>query len=178
MSANDFSQDLRWSEAQHQAAWWEPYYRKAFPSLSSIQPVPGPSAAQRAGVDKFVILDGGKKISVDEKVRRNRSPVDIALEFAHVPVLESQAQWLGWIAKPNQFTDYLAFGFLAYKVAFFFPFITLQAAWSKQGKEWIAAYGVIKAPNPRINPRYHTHSVCVPTETLMGYLLDAMRIQL
>ena len=59
MSANNFNEDLKWSETQHQADWWEPYYRKAFPLLSSIERVPGPSAAQRAGIDKFVILAGG-----------------------------------------------------------------------------------------------------------------------
>ena len=178
MSANEFREDLQWSESQHQADWWEPFYRKAFPGLSSIQRVPGPSGAQRAGVDKFVVLQGGKRIAVDEKIRRTVRPVDIALEYAHVPTVEGQSPWPGWVCKPNQFTDYMAVGFASFRVAFFFPFTTLQTAWDKHGEEWLARFYIAKSPNPRVNPRYYTHSVCVPTEVLMGCLLDAMRVQL
>lgn len=175
MSANDFRQDLAWSEQEHTQDWWDPYYRKAFPSLTSIESVPGPSAAQRAGIDKFVVLNGGKRIAVDEKIRRTQKPADIALEFEHVPT-NGDAPWPGWICKENQFTDYLAYGFCAYRVAFFLPFMTLQTAWNKQGKVWLKSCYIAKAPNPRDNPRYFTHSCCVPIETLLGHLLDAMRI--
>lgn len=177
MSANNFNEDLKWSETQHQADWWEPYYRKAFPLLSSIERVPGPSAAQRAGIDKFVILAGGKRIAVDEKVRRTRPPIDIALEIEHVPV-NGASPWPGWVAKDSQFTDYLAIGFAAYRTAFFFPFVSLRTAWLRHGEWWVKEYGIVKSPNPRDCPRYHTCNVCVPTEVLMGCLLDAMRVVL
>ena len=167
---------MRWSESQHAADWWEPYYRKAFPGLSSIEKVPGPSAAQSAGVDKFVMI-GGKRIAVDEKVRRHRPPTDIALEFKHVPT-NGDPEWLGWMEKPNQFSDYLAVGFADYRIAFFFPFVSLRTAWARHKSAWLARHEIIRAPNPKINPRYHTHSVCVPTEVLMGCLLDAMRVAL
>jgi len=176
MSANIFTDDLRWSETQHTADWWSPYYLKAFPQLTSIETVRGPSLAQKAGIDKFVIIRG-KRIAVDEKIRRNRPPTDIALELRHVPT-NGEMPWDGWLLKSNQFTDYLAVGFAMYRTAFFFPFLSLQAAWLKHGDSWCSKYGVIKAPNPRIEPRYHTESVCVPTTVLMGCLLDAMRIVL
>lgn len=176
MSANCFAEDLKWSESQHSADWWEPYYHKAFPGLTSIINVQGPSAAQRAGVDKFVMLSG-KKIAIDEKIRRDRAPTDIAIEFKHVDCASGE-QRDGWICKRNQFTDFLAMGFVKYKVAFFFPFLTMCSAWNKHGKSWCETYPIAIAPNPRIEPRYHTHSACVPTEVLMGCILDAMRIQL
>lgn len=176
MNANCFEQDLAWSESQHSEDWWEPYYRKAFPLLQSIQRVPGPSEAQRAGIDKFVILQGGKRLAVDEKIRRDRPPNDIALEIRHVAA-DRLSEWPGWMTKPNQFTDYLAMGFQKFHVAFFFPFGSLQAAWCKNGEKWKSQYGIVEAPNPRDNPRYYTQNVCVPTGVLMGYLLDAMRVQ-
>jgi hypothetical protein len=177
MSANNFKQDLEWSESRHAADWWEPYYARAFPLMSSVQRVSGKCSGQLAGIDKFIILKGGKRLAVDEKVRRDRKPTDIALEFLHVQVGAGR-DWPGWIEKPNQFTDYLAYGFQAYRVAFFFPFVTLQAAWLNHRESWKQDYGIIKAPNPRDAPRYHTHSCPVPTEVLMGHLLCAMRIQL
>lgn len=177
MSANCFEEDLKWSESCHSADWWDPYYRVAFPTMVSVEKVPGTSAAQRAGIDKFVVLRSGKKVAVDEKIRRNRTPSDIALEIEHVPV-DGSPRWAGWIEKPNQYTDYLAMGFQAYRVAFFLPFIPLQAAWIKNSKSWVSRFGIIKAANPTVNPKYHTHSVCVPTELLLGNLLAAMRVQL
>lgn len=176
MSANEFNEDCAWSQNQHLAQWWDAYYRKAFPSLIRIENVGGPSAAQRAGIDKFVVLAGGKKLAVDEKVRRNRRPEDICIEFMHVPLVGEP--WPGWIEKPCQFTDYLAMGFMLYRVAFFFPFPTLSLAWAKNKERWKSVYYISKSPNPRENPRYITHSVCVPTHVLMGHLLDAMRVQL
>lgn len=175
MSANIFQEDLKWSEAQHAADWWEPYYRRAFPGLSSIVRIPGPSAAQRAGIDKFVIIEG-KRIAVQEKIRRDRAPTDIAIEFKHVPV-NGNPPWDGWINKRGEFADYLAMGFSLYKTAFFFPFVTLRAAWKQNGEKWLQTYFIAKAPNPKINPNYHTHSICVPTKILMDCLIDAMEIK-
>jgi hypothetical protein len=177
MTQNEFQVDLKWSEEQHSQDWWTPYYDRAFPSLSSIQKISGPCAAQRAGIDKFVILDGGKKIAVDEKIRRTRPPTDIAIEFRHVPV-DGSEPWPGWICKPNQYTDFVAFGFASFKIAFFLPFPTLQAAWWNHSHDWLSRFQIVIAPNPRDNPRYHSHSVAVPTEHLLGCILDAIRVRL
>lgn len=176
MKSNDFKEDLKWSESKHSSDWWEPYYRKAFPKMTSVQLVGGPSSAQRAGIDKFIILSGGKKIAVDEKIRRDRPPTDIALEFLHVPTVGDP--WPGWVEKETQFTDYLAYGFEKFRVAFFFPFLNLQSAWTTNKEQWLKQYGRIRAFNGNATPPYHTHSCCIPTEVLMGHILCSMRVQL
>lgn len=51
------------------------------------------------------------------------------------------------------------------------------AAWKQNGEKWLQTYFIAKAPNPKINPNYHTHSVCVPTKILMDCLIDAMEIK-
>lgn len=177
MNANCFKEDLAWSEEQRHADWWTPYYRKAFPFSIRIESVPGPSDAQRAGVDKFVVFKGGKRIAVDEKVRRHRRPSDILIEFRHVPTNGGEP-WPGWVEKENQFTDFIAMGFVVYRLAFFLPFQTLVAAWFDNKAEWLARFGTLEAPNPRVEPRYMTQFCPVPTEVLLGHLLCAMRIQL
>ena len=177
MSSNDFRTDLAWSESHHKDQWWEPYYRKAFPTLISVATVPGPSPAQRAGIDKFVMLKGGKRLAVDEKIRRNRPPTDFVLEFQHVPT-DQGPPWDGWIEKENSHTDFIAYGFLEFRVAFFIPFPTLQTAWVRHNEQWKAKYGILKAANPRENPRYHTHFVAVPAAMLLGCILDAIRVVL
>lgn len=172
---NQFKEDLAWSESHHSDDWWQPYYQKAFPKIKGIRTVPGPSAAQRAGIDKFVTLNGGKQIAVDEKIRRHRPPNDVLLEFEHVPT-NGNPSWPGWIEKDNQFTDFLAYGFFEYRVAFFLPFPTLQTAWFKRRDNWKTAFGIVKSPNPRVEPRYHTLSVPVPTRYLLDAVLDAIRV--
>lgn len=177
MSANDFQTDLEWSESQHSSEWWEPYYKKAFPTMVSVIKVPGPSSAQRAGVDKFVVLPGGKKVAVDEKVRRNRDGSDIGLEYEHVPV-NGESPWPGWIEKTNTFTDFVAMGFPTTRLAFFFPFLPLQTAWKQNGPSWKFRFDCKPSANPKINPRYHTWNCYVPTEVVLGTILQAIRVQL
>jgi hypothetical protein len=177
MKVNDFKTDLEWSEAQHTQDWWLPYYKVAFPDMVRIEGVSGPSPEQRAGIDKIVVLSSGKRLSVDEKVRRLRAPSDILLEVKHVPV-NGEPEWPGWMDKPNQLTDYLAVGFSAYRTAFFFPFVSLRTAWKRNKEEWLNRFTVPPALNPNARPPYNTHNVAIPTEVLMESICDAIEVKL
>lgn len=162
MSAvHDFNERLSWSHAQEDATWWQDVYRKAFAGVEAIVSVRQDGWAQRAGIDRIIVLKSGKIIKVDEKVR-SKSYDDILLERWSNEARKQP----GWIQKPLD-CDFIAYAFVETGVCYLLPTLLLQRAWREFGRCWADSFPEVRAQNRD----YVTVSVAVPT----AVLLDAIR---
>ena len=76
---HDMGRSLAISRSYESARWWPEVYRKAFPSMKAYISVRDDGWAQRAGIDRYVVLESGRIIPIDEKVRE-KDYGDILLE--------------------------------------------------------------------------------------------------
>lgn len=158
---HDFNERLAFSHEHEAAGWWEGVYRKAFPGIQSINSVRNDGWAQRAGIDRILVLNSGKVIKVDEKVR-SKDFFDILLER-----WSDEARGRpGWVQKPLD-CDFIAYAFAKSGLCYLLPTLLLQRAWREFGRHWIDTYKEVRAQNRG----YVTVSVPVPTDVL----LDAIR---
>jgi len=160
---HDFHERLAYSHAQSDQPWWETVYTRAFPSFKCMVDVRADGWAQRAGIDRYVHLHGGKILKVDEKVRE-KDWGDIALEFWS----DEQRRKPGWVAKPLD-CDYIAYAVEPTQVCYLLPFQTLRSAWKDNCREWVRRYPRVCAPNNG----YQTISVGVPPDVLFSAMTDA-----
>lgn len=162
----DFTSDLAFSQAHAHEEWWEEVYRSAFPDFDEMAQVSEDGAAQRAGVDRFVKLKGGRIITIDEKVRREKYP-DIVLEFWS----NKQARVPGWVAKPA-WTDWIAYAVKPTRTCYLLPFQSLRKAWKEHHDDWVALYGARETQN-----REYTTVWCpVPVDVLFNAMSGAMTV--
>lgn len=168
-SYHDFTDSYKLAEDGKCEPFWNEVYKKAFPNL--INHMRGADYAcnsQSAGVDRIILLDNLKTITIDEKIRSKFYP-DIALEF----ISNDQKGTPGWMEK-DLAIDYLAYAFLDRKEAYLFNWHMLKFAWLFWRNDWKENYYIAKAANKT----YNTLSVCVPIDTLMNAVQRASVIKL
>lgn len=168
MTQSAFQECKAWALAN--SSWWHPYYIAAFPNIIRINPVAAPSKLQDAGVDKIVDFRRGERLFFEDKTRRRRKPVDVALEYRLVPVDQNREPWDGWIEKLGQLTDVLCYGFIDYNTALFIPWARLQAWYLRNRTVLHAQFEHIKAPNPPPPrpPEYFGLSLIIPRDYLFS----------
>lgn len=164
---HDFQRSLEVSKTYVNAPWWEAVYRQAFPTLQSMQSVNEAGWAQSAGIDRLLILKGGKVLQVDEKVRP-KDWGDVLLEYWS----DQEHKRPGWIAK-DLACDYIAYAYVETQRCLLLPFPTLRVAWDRYRADWVRDYKRIEARNNG----YTTISVAVPQDVLFTALRDCMIIQ-
>jgi len=173
---HDFHEQKRFAESVRVEAFWIDIYRRAFPDMVSCHLNARDNGAQRAGVDRLILLRSTKMLHIDEKVRKVVRD-DILLEY----LSNDETQALGWIEK-DLTIDYLAYAMLPALRCYLFPWQMLRRAWLAHRERWIA-YGRrrergFSCPPPARNKGYRTHSVCVPIKTLREVVSAAHVIQL
>lgn len=168
---HDFAESLAKSNAQVDAPWWEPVYRKAFPAFGCMHSVREDGWAQRGGIDRVIVLTSGKTISIDEKVR-DKDWQDLLWEYFS----DRDRKTRGWCDK-DLACDYIAYAFVPSRRCFLLPALQLRRAWSENGVEWICranqdenGYRIVDADNGR----YTTRSVAVPLRESMRAIRDAL----
>lgn len=166
---HDFDRDLRWSQEQADHPMWEAVYRKAFPTMQSMNSVNEDGWAQRGGIDRLIVLSSGRTITVDEKVRR-KAYRDVALEYEHAH--QGGRKTPGWIEKEAA-CDFLAYAWEPLGIAYLFPWLQLQRAWSEHSPDWFHCYRKVAARNRT----YTTYSLAVPLPVLVPAVADAMRVE-
>ena len=161
---NDFHEDLKFSHDQSKLPIWDLIYNLAFPTFKTMEEIEQDGWAQRAGIDRLVILESGKIIYIDEKVRR-KDYDDILIEYWS----DEERKKPGWIAKDSA-CDYIAYAFLPSKRCYLLPFQQLRKAWKENMTDWVSKYRRVEAQNNG----YVTVSVAVPIEILMADIQKAM----
>lgn len=170
-TVHDFSKSLSFSKSHASSSWWLPCYKAAFPTLKACAEIEHDGWAQRAGIDRLLVLECGRTISIDEKVRE-KDYGDILLEIWS----DRDRKIPGWAIKP------LACEFIAYAIApakrcFLLPTLLLQkalqenkASWHKLAADKQGGFSYCEA----INTRWVTVSMAVPRDALFTSIKDAM----
>ena len=148
---------------------WEEIYRQAFPAFACMNDVRNDGWAQRGGIDRVIVLSSGKTVTVDEKIRR-RSYADFCLEYKH-DFYDGHSE-RGWVAK-DLACDFIAYGWEPLGVAYLLPFHQLRRAWRDNAKAWVGQFHISRAENGR----YVSIGCCVPVQTLLSAIADAMRVE-
>lgn len=164
--AHNFAESLAKSHRHANAHWWMPVYRQAFPNLAATVNVRDDGWAQRGGIDRILVLESGKTLQIDEKVREKDWP-DIALEYWS----DERRKVPGWVAKDLS-CDFIAYAFIPSATCYLLPFQTLRAAWRLHCRDWVKRHKRIAADNGS----YTTVSVGVPISELLDALTGVMRV--
>lgn len=175
---NHFDQCLAESHASHDLPLWREIYEQAFDDMLAMHCHRKDGDFQRAGVDRSIVLECGKVLYVDEKIRkRNRNGkvyTDIALEY----LSNDRTNSPGWVVKPLM-CDFIAYAIAPLGRGYLLPVQQLQRVWRRNGEEWIAnarsgrkGFSHISAPNPG----YSTLSVGVEPEILFPKIGSELRI--
>lgn len=166
---NDFREDLEFSHSADILPMWETIYNEAFPDNLGIFNNRGDGELQRNGIDRTIVLPGGKAIYVDEKVRRvDYKKGDIFIEF----VSNDKRNSPGW-AEKRLFCDYIAYAIIPTKVCYLLPVPQMQAVWKRNKDAWIKRYGVARAKNET----YTTLGCPVPVGVLYPAIGNCFRVR-
>lgn len=163
---HDFNEDLSFSHSAEDMPMWEVVYAKAFPNNSGFFSTRDDGQMQRLGIDRTLILNSGKAIYINEKVRR-KSYSDILLEY----IGNDQRHTLGWVEKPL-FCDYIAYAFVTTKTCYILPVPQLQKAWFENKTDWIDSFGSVSSKNFG----YNTISCPVPVKAVFVAMMNGMMV--
>lgn len=180
MKANNFADSIAQGENAGDDPIWEAAFRKAYPDLANITRTNGTPSfmpAQAAGIDWTLHLSSGQNVRVDRKARSKSYP-DFALETHHVYASGRRSNSPGWMCK-SLLIDVLAYGFMPERRVYLLPWLTLRGVWLERKAEWWRlarakrfGFSLCKAWNSR--GEYWTHNLCVPRDTLLESIRDAM----
>ena len=121
--------------------------------------------AQRGGIDRLIILESGKTLWIEEKLREQDYP-DSLLEYYS----DRERKVPGWLAK-DLVCDYLAYAFMPSARCYVLPFQQLRPCWQKYRREWVPQYG---PPIEAQNEEYVSVSVVVPISVLRSALTNML----
>lgn len=164
---NNFKQDLTWSLDERESEMFDKFYYRAFPNLETIE-ITNDREDQRVGIDKYLLLSNGKRISIDEKKRR-KDYGDILIEEYSVIPKDGSKKVVGWIGK-HKHTDYIVYAIMPAKRVYLLPFLLLQKSWLSNYKEWKSRFGTKYADNHT----YWTSNIPIPTKELLSSIKAEM----
>ena len=132
---HSFARSLARAQAYADLPLWEQVYRQAFPTFATMYALRRDGWAQRGGLDRLVILESGKTLWIEEKLRE-RDYADILLEYYS----DRDRKVPGWIAQ-DLACDYLAYAFLPSGRCYLLPFQPLRHCWQQYRRQWVQRYG-------------------------------------
>ena len=163
---NNFQDDLAFSHSAEDLKIWETVYNQAFPDNLGMANQRRNGQLQHLGIDRTIILNSGKAIYIDEKVRR-KDYGDILIEYVSVDKTGAP----GWAEKPL-FCDYIAYAIIPSGMCYLLPVPQLQAAWLKNKAVWLSQYGTC----PALNNGYKTLNCPVKINVLFKEIGAMLRI--
>ena len=163
---HDFKQSLEKSNESKLKAFWLPIYKEAFGNFVQFMACDVDCKIQRQGIDRVIILDNGRALYIDEKVRYKEYN-DVFLEITSV----DNTGALGWMEK-DLAIDYLAYAFIESKTCYLFDWRMLRRAWKYYKDKWVKEYGTRTVPNNG----YNTIGVPVPISVLLDKVSGASKI--
>lgn len=176
MTIHNFKKSLELSHKRDDEPFWEAIYRKAFGiDFLGFHSIKNDGVAQRAGIDRVVVLQSTKVVTVDEKVRDSHYP-DILLEIwsdyaKRVP---------GWAhPKKKLLCDYIAYAVLPTQTCYLLPYPTLRSALQENAKDWISLADCKQEGFLWVdaaNSGYITRSLIVPTDVLLDSFRESLTV--
>jgi hypothetical protein len=177
---NNFKSDLEWSHARQDDEIFDEYYRNKFDGVLSIEKVDC-LKLQKLGIDKVINQTFDRRITIDEKKRRE-SYTDVLIELFSVSklptdppknpslgsLLSRDGKRRGWAFKNN--CDFIVYAIMPMQTLYLIPQKLLTIATRKHWKSWCQKYHHKCASNFT----YWTVSVPVPTQHLFECLQNEM----
>ena len=138
---HDFAERVRWSgDMRHEAALTA-MYRGVWPDLISTHRIDGDCPWQRWGVDRVVVVKGGRMFFVDEK-KREKDWGDFLCEVTVCDRWDRGPQGRqrkGWTLSTTKRCDYVAYILLPSGACHLLPFDQLRRTATECLAEWKAA---------------------------------------
>jgi len=174
MKINYYKEDLKFSKKITIRKMMNHHYRKSkyfsstYGSILKITPIQG-KTLQIKGVDLIIDFENGRRIYIDEKVRRKWVKYkDILLEEYH----DYDKKIPGWL-KEGQLTDYVIYVKLSTRKVYILPFKILLLVWKENYENWWRQYGRVLAKNKWYTPkRYRTSCIPIPPDILLNKIND------
>lgn len=163
---HDFQESLQKSKDREDSPFWFEIYKHYFPNLAVEVPVTEDCPAQRAGVDRSLVLTNSTVIRIEEKVRQKKYD-DILLEYLSSKELGTE----GWMEKDLS-CQFLVYIIVPSRKCYLLPNQLLRRAWRENKIVWISRYRRIEARNNG----YTTVSVAVPIEEIERAIVEAMLV--
>lgn len=174
---NNFADCLIESHKADELPLWEEVYHKAFPTMIAMHNHRKDGDHQRVGIDRSIILENGKQLFIDEKVRGKNKITgkvyeDIALEF----LSDKDRNIPGWVCKPL-LIDYIAYAIAPLGKCYLLPVQQLQQSWNNKKSSWLDIYKTITAHNKYNGKMWQTISCPVPVDVLFKEIGSCLRIE-
>lgn len=174
MTIHDFHECLKWSHQQEDQPFWGEVYRKAFgDELIAFHSVREDGDAQRAGIDRVLVLSSTKTLKIDEKVRSRHYP-DVLLEIWS----DYQKKKPGWAHSERKLLcDYIAYAIVPTQTCYLLPYPLLRQAVKRNARDWNVLANTKQAGfswRDAKNHTYTTRSIAVPTDVLLDTLRECL----
>jgi len=176
---HDFRERLEWSASLSDEPSWEAFYRSIWPDINRIVQVEGRCWDQKHGIDREVVLNNGRRFTIDEK-KRAKDYGDVLLEVWSVCDSDGTAitgnpetRKIGWALDDEKRCDFIVYAIPSADKAYLLPFEILRLALKSNMREWASLRGC-RWPVLAKNRGYYTASIAVPWPILK----DAMAAEM
>lgn len=174
---HSFQTQLEYSAELSDESSWISFYKRLWPDMIAAIRIDKNSQFQKWGIDREVLLQNGKRFSIDEK-KRKMDYGDLLLEEWSVCDFDYENKKVvrgkkpGWALDPEKRCDFVAYAIQSSGKCFLLPFeLTRQTCihnfqkW-KKNPNWY--------PKPAKNEGYTTVNVAVPFEEFRIKLWEQM----
>lgn len=159
---HDFQERLGESLELSADGSWIHFYQRIWPEMLQCVRIDGKSVWQKWGVDRMILLPGGRQILIDEK-KRSTTFDDFLCEEWSV-YRNGMGEAVGWTLDPNKRCDLIAYAIPAIGKCYMLPFEILRCT----AKECLSEWKKVKYAYPKEgrNETYVTLNCAVSWEQL------------
>jgi len=172
---HSFGESLEESHKLDQEHNFIELYERMWPDVVSAQRIDADSHLQRSGVDRLIVLQTGKQITIDEKVRKEDYG-DILLELVSVGHYSTNGfieKKPGWTVDMTKICDFIAYVVLPSARCYLLPFDLLRNATIANMDAW-KANPKCRFPKDSDNFTYITRNIAVPWDILKPAITQQM----
>lgn len=174
MKIHNFQDSLKASYSDEDEEIWQKVYENYFgDQILSMNSVREDGWAQRAGIDRIIVLKCGRTIRVDEKMRAVDYG-DIAIEAFS----DYRKKIPGWGHRLKKLAvDFIGYAIRPAKICYLIPYLPFRKA-IENNRNWYSEKNKIYARNAGHGGYfYETESFCITPEELFNAINEAQLIR-
>jgi hypothetical protein len=174
---HNFQEQLAYSSELSEEAAWVDFYRRLWPDMIHAFRIDKFSRLQQWGVDREILLQNGKRFSVDEK-KRKKDYGDILLEVCSVADYDWERKQVircrkhGWAIDQEKRCDFIAYAIPSAGRCWLLPFELLRQTTVHNRETW--QQNARYYPIPAKNDGYTTVSIAVPYDVFFRAMRQQM----
>lgn len=133
---HNFGQSLKISMDLNGEVDWLAVYQGLWPEMIACVRIDANCEWQKRGVDRLILLPGGKELTVDEKVRPARKNGAIYDDFLVEEWSDFRRQKPGWTLDKSKWCDYVAYAIISVQKCYLLPFELLRLTCTNNLPRW------------------------------------------